>query len=84
MVISPQGAAQILNDVLIDNVTAHDSHVSEGIFVSAGGAWIEKTDLPQPLGNNVTVQNSIAHDIDGDWNPDRGTDQRVAPTKCRL
>jgi hypothetical protein len=64
--ISPDGAAQILNDVLIDNVTAHDSHVSEGIFVSAGGAWIEKSGVPQPLGNNVTVQNSSAHDIDGD------------------
>jgi hypothetical protein len=64
--ISPKGAAQILNDVLIDHVTAHDSHVSEGIFVSAGGVWIEKSGVSQPLGNKVTVQNSIAHDIDGD------------------
>jgi hypothetical protein len=64
--VSPKGAAQILNDVLIDHVTAHDSHVSEGIFVSAGGAWIEKSGVSQPLGNKVTVQNSTAHDIDGD------------------
>ncbi len=64
--LSTRGAGQILNDVLIDGVTAHDSHVSEGIFVSAGGAWIEKDGAPQPLGSNVTVQNSTAHDIYGD------------------
>ena len=55
-----------MNDVLIDGVTAHDSHVSEGIFVSAGGAWIETNGVSQPLGSNVTVQNSTAHDIYGD------------------
>ena len=64
--ISPNGAAQILNDILIDHVLAHDSHASEGIFVSAGGAWIEKSGVSQPLGSNVTVRNSTAHDIDGD------------------
>ncbi len=64
--ISTNAAGQILNDVLIDGVTAHDSHVSEGIFVSAGGAWIETNGVPQPLGSNVTVQNSTAHDIYGD------------------
>jgi hypothetical protein len=64
--VSPKGAAQILNDVLIDHVNAHDSHVSEGIFVSAGGAWIEKSGVSQPLGNKVTVQDSTAHDIGGD------------------
>jgi hypothetical protein len=64
--ISANGAGQILNGVLIDGVTAHDSHVSEGIFVSAGGAWIEGNGVSQPLGSNVTVQNSTAHDIYGD------------------
>ncbi len=64
--ISTKGYGQIVNDVLIDGVTAHDSHVSEGIFVSAGGAWIEGNAVSQPLGNNVTVQNSTAHDIYGD------------------
>jgi hypothetical protein len=64
--ISTNAAAQILNDVLIDGVTAHDSHVSEGIFVSAGGSWIEGNGVFQPLGSNVTVQNSTAHDIYGD------------------
>ena len=64
--LSPGGTGQILNDVLIDGVTAHDSHVSEGIFVSAGGAWIETKVVSQPLGSNVTVQNSTAHDIYGD------------------
>jgi hypothetical protein len=37
--ISTGAAGETLNDVLVDGVTAHDSHVSEGIFVSAGGAW---------------------------------------------
>lgn len=64
--ISPNAAGQILNDVLIDGVTAHDSQVSEGIFVSAGGTWIEGNGVSQPLGSNVTVQNSTAHDISGD------------------
>jgi hypothetical protein len=64
--ISTNAARQILQDVLIDGVTAHDSRVSEGIFVSAGGAWIETNGVSQPLGSNVTVQNSIAHDIYGD------------------
>src|SRR5271156_1295413 len=58
VVIFPNGAGQIVNDVLIDGVTAHDSQVSEGIFVSAGGAWTNGAS--QPLGNNVTVQNSTA------------------------
>jgi len=64
--ISTGAAGETLNDVLVDGVTAHDSHVSEGIFVSAGGAWIEGNGISQPLGSNVTVQNSTAHDIYGD------------------
>jgi hypothetical protein len=64
--VSPGGVRQVLNDVLIDGVVAHDSHVSEGIFVSAGGKWIEWNGVLQPLGRNITVQNSIAHDIYGD------------------
>jgi hypothetical protein len=64
--ISAKGSGQVLNDVLIDGVTAHDSHVSQGIFVSAGGAWIETDHESQPLGSNVTVQNSTAHDVYGD------------------
>jgi hypothetical protein len=64
--ISPGGTRQTLNDVLVDGVTARDSHVSEGIFVSAGGAWIERVGVSQPLGANVTVQNSVAHDVYGD------------------
>lgn len=58
--------AEVFHDILIDNVTAHDSHVSEGISVSAGGQWVEKTGQDQPLGSDVTVQNSTAHDIAGD------------------
>lgn len=64
--LSPRGSAETFIDILIDGVTAHDSHVSEGIFVNAGGAWIETKEVSQPLGSNVTVQNSTAHDVYGD------------------
>jgi hypothetical protein len=64
--ISPEAVGETLNDVLVEGVMAHDSHVSEGIFVSAGGAWIEGNGVSQPLGSNVTVQNSTAHDVYGD------------------
>ncbi len=63
---STKAANQIFNDVVIDGVTAHDSHVSQGIFVNAGGTWIEGNGFFQPLGSNVTVQNSTAHDVYGD------------------
>ena len=62
--LAPGGVGQTLNDVLIDGVTAGDSNVSEGIFVNAGGAWM--AGQAQPLGNNITVQNSTAHDVYGD------------------
>jgi hypothetical protein len=62
--LAPGGVGQTLNDVLIDGVTAGNSHVSEGIFVNAGGAW---TGSPaQTLGSNITVQNSTSHDVYGD------------------
>jgi Right handed beta helix region len=64
--ISPNGSRQTLNDILVDGVVAHDSHVSEGIIVSAGGAYIETNEISQPLGNDVTVRNSTAHDVYGD------------------
>jgi hypothetical protein len=64
--LSPKGARQTLHDVLIDHVTAHDSHVSEGIIVSAGGGWVEEHGVLQPLGSDVTVQDSTAHDVYGD------------------
>jgi hypothetical protein len=64
--ISTNAPAQVLHDILIDGVVAHDTHTSEGIFVSAGGAWIEKDGVAQPLGSDVTVQNSVAHDVAGD------------------
>jgi hypothetical protein len=64
--LSNNGSNETFAGVLIDGVTAHDSHVSEGILVSAGGAWIESNSVPQPLGNNITVQNSTAYNVYGD------------------
>lgn len=64
--LSAKAPGQVLNDVLIDGVTAHDTRTSEGIFVSAGGGWIEGNGKFQPHGSNITVQNSTAHDVYGD------------------
>jgi hypothetical protein len=56
--------------VLIDGVTAHDSHLSSGILVSASG----REDAAQPaceldanslLGGNITIQNSSSYNHDG-------------------
>jgi len=58
------GNGQTLNDILVDGVTAGSSQVSEGIVVNAGGEWLGGSS--QPLGNNITVQNSTAHDVYGD------------------
>lgn len=63
---SAKAAGQVFHDVLVDGVTAHDTHVAEGIFVSAGGAWIETKGKAQPRGSNVTVQNSTAYNVYGD------------------
>ena len=62
--IASGGSSQTLNDVLINGVTAHDSKVSEGIYVSAGGAWTGAA--TQTLGSNVTVENSTAYNVYGD------------------
>lgn len=64
VVLSPTGIGQTLNNILIDGVTAHDSKVSEGIAVHAGGAWTGPS--TQTLGSNVTVKNSTAFNVYGD------------------
>jgi hypothetical protein len=64
--ISSTGLHATMSDILIDGVTAHDTTASEGIAIYAGGS-AENSDLSdQDLGNNITVQNSIAHDVGGD------------------
>lgn len=66
VVISTTGLHEVLSDVVVDGVTAHDTTASEGIMISAGGAWTGDAGAPQSLGTNVTVQNSAAHDVYGD------------------
>ena len=55
------GFGDAFNDVVIDGVTVHDSHVANGLDIDAGDAWGSNI-----LGNNITVQNSTAYNIDGD------------------
>ena len=68
--IQTNGVHQLINDVLIDGVTTHDSHVAAGIWVDASGAYgpatnacIQQTD--RLLGNGITIQNSSAYNLDG-------------------
>jgi hypothetical protein len=66
VVISTTGLHEALNDIMVDGVTAHDTTASEGISISAGGAWTGNAGAPQTLGTNVTVRNSTAYNVYGD------------------
>ncbi|MGH9732973.1 MAG: hypothetical protein ACRD8A_00095 [Candidatus Acidiferrales bacterium] len=66
VVISTTGLHEVLNDVMVDGVRAHDTTASEGVMVSAGGAWTGDAGAPQSLGADVTVQNSTAYNVYGD------------------
>lgn len=65
VVIESSGANGVLNNVLVDGVTAHDSTASEGILVNAGGAYVWPETQPT-RGNRITVQNSTVHNVYGD------------------
>jgi hypothetical protein len=54
------GYGDAYTDVVIDGVVAHDSEVSDGILVVGGDAWGSGA-----LGNNITIQNSTAYNVDG-------------------
>jgi hypothetical protein len=62
--LAAHGVGQTLNNIVIDGVSAHDSKVSEGIVVQAGGGPVGGAS--QPLGNQVTVKNSAAYNVYGD------------------
>lgn len=66
VVISTTGLHEVLKDVVVEGVRAHDTTASEGIMVSAGGAWTGNAGAPQTLGADVTVQNSTAYNVYGD------------------
>lgn len=66
VVIATTGLKEVLNDVLVDNVSAHDTTASQGISISAGGSWTGNWGAPQALGNSITVQNSTAYNVGGD------------------
>lgn len=61
--LSPHGVGEALDDVRLDGVVAHDSRVSEGILVNAGGAFEGSR---QTLGSNIVVERSAAHNVYGD------------------
>ena len=68
--IQTNGVHQLINDVLIDGVITHDSHVAAGIWVDASGAYGPATEAciqnaDRLLGNHITIQNSSAYNLDG-------------------
>jgi hypothetical protein len=63
---SSTGMHAVMSGILIDGVSAHDTQASEGIVIYAGGGWTNSDRSDQQLGNNITVQNSTAHDVGGD------------------
>jgi len=54
-------AGETFNDVVLDGVVAHDSHVYDGIYIDAGTYGTG----PPLLGNNITVQNTTVYNIYG-------------------
>ncbi|WP_194904298.1 ricin-type beta-trefoil lectin domain protein [Catenulispora rubra] len=68
--IYPNVAGETISDVVIDSVTAHDSKVSEGIFL--GGYWgAFPVGSPVPpsnatFGSGFTIENSSAYNVNGD------------------
>lgn len=61
--LDPHAVGEVLDDVKIDGVVAHDSRVSEGISVNAGGAFQGNQ---QTLGSNIIVEHSAAYNVYGD------------------
>ena len=66
VLITSTGLHSVIDDILVDGVTAHDTQGSEGIEIYAGGGTSNSDRSDQDLGNNITVQNSTAHDVGGD------------------
>jgi hypothetical protein len=64
IVVAPQpGASTRFHDVIIDGITAYDTTQWAGIVVSAG---IYTADSKPIRGSDVTVRNSVVHDVAGD------------------
>jgi len=66
VLLTSTGLHAVMSDVLVDGVTAHDTEGSEGIEIYAGGGTTNDDRSDQQLGNNITVENSTAHDVGGD------------------
>ncbi len=69
--VYPRGSQEVIDNVVINGVTAHDANVGEGIFVGgAFGAFPPGTSVPAPggtpIGQNITIENSTAHTVAGD------------------
>lgn len=69
--VYPTGSQEVVDNLTVNGVTAHDSKVAEGIFIGgAYGANPPGTSVPSPgstpIGQNITVENSTAYNVYGD------------------
>lgn len=55
-------AGESMNDIVLDGVAAHDSQISDGIYIDAGTPFNTSTPV---LGNNITLQNSTVYNVYG-------------------
>ena len=55
-------ATETISNVSINGVQAYSTNIAEGIFLSVG----EFESITAPKGNNITIQNSLVHDVAGD------------------
>jgi len=62
MLTTGSSTTATISNVTINGVTAHDSHVSEGIEVQAGNP----SSQTGVKGSNIVVENSLGHDVYGD------------------
>jgi len=55
-------ASETISNVTLNGVQAYSTNIAEGIFISAG----EFESNTASKGNNITVENSLVHDVAGD------------------
>ena len=55
-------AKETISNVLINGVQVYSTQISEGIFINAGKFESQTA----PKGSNITVENSVVHDVAGD------------------
>lgn len=64
--IYPDVAGSIMNDILVDGVTTHDTTAGAGITIGGGRDYPCSGSCTYPGGTGIIVRNSLSHDVGGD------------------